>query len=269
MLFTAPQKGSSPLARGTPLLDAGKVGGGGLIPARAGNTPENHQKHSSGRAHPRSRGEHKQGSTAAQTKAGSSPLARGTRKSGIMPFWNAGLIPARAGNTFAKGVAGSRAGAHPRSRGEHAHRRGLAQPCTGSSPLARGTRSTFAEHGSFFGLIPARAGNTNESLGVRGLLRAHPRSRGEHSGSNPPILRRTGSSPLARGTHGVNEGEPLTVGLIPARAGNTSGSQRLCSPFRAHPRSRGEHSRIVTLHALATGSSPLARGTQSTKLASS
>ena len=50
--------------------------------------------------------------------------------------------------------------------------------------------------------------------------------------------------------------------LIPARAGNTGLMPAARASPTAHPRSRGEHSRIVTLHALATGSSPLARGTR-------
>ena len=50
---------------------------------------------------------------------GSSPLARGTRGElyGVRLF--AGLIPARAGNTFGTIAYVNSERAHPRSRGEH------------------------------------------------------------------------------------------------------------------------------------------------------
>ena len=50
----------------------------------------------------------------------------------------------------------------------------------GSSPLARGTRPVFVYIGSEIGLIPARAGNTQEALLCEASFGAHPRSRGEH-----------------------------------------------------------------------------------------
>ena len=91
------------------------------------------------------------------------------------------------------------------------------------------------------GLIPARAGNTWPRQKTRAPARAHPRSRGEHVQTLDKLGDASGSSPLARGTlfQKVNEGRG--VGLIPARAGNTSWSQSSSSSARAHPRSRGEH----------------------------
>ena len=69
-----------------------------------------------------------------------------------------------------------------------------------------------------------------------------------------------GSSPLARGPRDGASWLKLRHGLIPARAGTTNTSGNRARRGGAHPRSRGDHTRIVTLHALATGSSPLARG---------
>ena len=70
-----------------------------------------------------------------------------------------------------------------------------------------------------------------------------------------------GSSPLARGTHGIGCTLEKCRGLIPARAGNT----RTFSPSHAarwaHPRSRGEHPYKPLRVLLMMGSSPLARGT--------
>ena len=75
------------------------MAGGGLIPARAGNTKRKTSGIFSTRAHPRSRGEHFDTLGITHPKKGSSPLARGTRRvtSWITDPW--GLIPARAGNT--------------------------------------------------------------------------------------------------------------------------------------------------------------------------
>ena len=70
-----------------------------------------------------------------------------------------------------------------------------------------------------------------------------------------------GSSPLARGTLGGKPKIQVEEGLIPARAGNTRRRAHPPGLPRAHPRSRGEHSRKKYLAKLDKGSSPLARGT--------
>ena len=95
----SPAAGSSPLARGTPAVRAGVGLGGGLIPARAGNTGGVRKLPPPGGAHPRSRGEHVIPVLVQIGQAGSSPLARGTQR-GVVPGRSIrGLIPARAGNT--------------------------------------------------------------------------------------------------------------------------------------------------------------------------
>ena len=152
--------------------------------------------------------------------------------------------------------------AHPRSRGEHTSSLRLARLPRGSSPLARGTQQI--RHGGQYrrGLIPARAGNTLARADRRGVHRAHPRSRGEHSPIVTASMVNKGSSPLARGTRRGALQSHRQLGLIPARAGNTRRSGTRRHRVWAHPRSRGEHNR-VTEHAQGVqGSSPLARGTR-------
>ena len=97
---------------------------------------------------------------------------------------------------------------------------------------------------------------------MSGIIRAHPRSRGEHNSPRYCDQLTTGSSPLARGTPvwSVNARGP--AGLIPARAGNTSMVRVYSGSFWAHPRSRGEHSGCSLWSRFLQGSSPLARGTQ-------
>ena len=174
-------RGSSPLARGTRNPFVIFSDGWGLIPARAGNTSPGPWQHLLNGAHPRSRGEHRPPPKPGSLLRGSSPLARGTRHCKRTLSVKHGLIPARAGNTVWRALPGSWHGAHPRSRGEHNRRRGSERGDWGSSPLARGTLEGVALGGDFFGLIPARAGNTARLGAGRLLCWAHPRSRGEHT----------------------------------------------------------------------------------------
>ena len=93
---------------------------------------------------------------------------------------------------------------------------------SGSSPLARGTLENWSPALSNRGLIPARAGNTGWVREDGQLYGAHPRSRGEHALYAVPGLVASGSSPLARGTPGPVSKTAGPMGLIPARAGNTT-----------------------------------------------
>ena len=151
-------------------------------------------------------------------------------------------------------------------RGEHCVQPKVISMLTGSSPLARGTRTASPRWWKLSGIIPACAGNTMSPLSSWMWGQDHPRLRGEHSSSSmigSPIL---GSSPLARGTPGAVPAEDPAWGIIPACAGNTplvSGSWRT---ERDHPRLRGEHMPTVPSYTDTHGSSPLARGTLDAKL---
>ena len=91
--------GSSPLARGT-LMDVGyRPEVVRFIPARAGNTPSAGSAPARWSVHPRSRGEHWQRACVAISRAGSSPLARGTPVGRGRDVPGERFIPARAGNT--------------------------------------------------------------------------------------------------------------------------------------------------------------------------
>ena len=73
--------GSSPLARGTPKLERAVQDELRFIPARAGNTKDGWVLCAARPVHPRSRGEHTMPWKSIARAAGSSPLARGTRRS--------------------------------------------------------------------------------------------------------------------------------------------------------------------------------------------
>ncbi len=132
--------GSSPLARGTLSGYFVVMPPPRFIPARAGNTHGPREPEDDAPVHPRSRGEH--------------VGRRGVRPSGGR------FIPARAGNTLPGFDVPADLPVHPRSRGEHLARKQVVIRVSGSSPLARGTRSAH-ERGDRRGrFIPARAGNT-------------------------------------------------------------------------------------------------------------
>ena len=91
--------GSSPLAQGTHSGETQEEGVRRLIPARAGNTCLDSESMIAPEAHPRSRGEHGAAVLVEGYEEGSSPLARGTRRSWGGRLRRVRLIPARAGNT--------------------------------------------------------------------------------------------------------------------------------------------------------------------------
>ena len=194
-----------------------------LIPAHAGKTRNGVSPASQGWAHPRSRGENMTLFIDVSFQGGSSPLARGKLPGSTAGYAQAGLIPARAGKTTQSHSGRSAAPAHPRSRGENPDRRGLRDRAGGSSPLARGKHRARDRLVSTLRLIPARAGKTRSIPTPPQGTAAHPRSRGENSG-----------------TMVIGHRPPW---LIPARAGKTLCATCPRTTAVAHPRSRGENCR--------------------------
>ncbi len=152
--------GSSPRARGTPLVEMRSQVSGRFIPAGAGNTQPTDGQPSRATVHPRGRGEHSGKSKDSGLNSGSSPRARGTRNRIQAACSGRRFIPAGAGNTGRYGPPHGISTVHPRGRGEHWLKCSCARISTGSSPRARGT------HGQGLGsqgrdrFIPAGAGNT-------------------------------------------------------------------------------------------------------------
>ena len=91
--------GSSPRMRGTRADRIRAVSRAGIIPAYAGNTPSGLSSARNVRDHPRVCGEHKYFAIAFAPYSGSSPRMRGTLCGAGESFFNAGIIPAYAGNT--------------------------------------------------------------------------------------------------------------------------------------------------------------------------
>ena len=176
----SPFRGSSPLTRGKRNREQGTGKHTRLIPAHAGKTRNAAANSLESRAHPRSRGENLNGDLEKLGGSGSSPLTRGKRMDLNDHGYRTRLIPAHAGKTGRRGRPRSRAGAHPRSRGENVTVSEGWEKLEGSSPLTRGKRGVepFLDQGC--GLIPAHAGKTQTRAAGRSTRRAHPRSRGEN-----------------------------------------------------------------------------------------
>ena len=194
---------------------------GRIIPARAGFTSSPRCPHHISRDHPRSRGVYPGLQVGDCRECGSSPLARGLRGQARPPPAELRIIPARAGFTSWHGPSGGVCGDHPRSRGVYPSCDGHEGSPSGSSPLARGLRSTIDRMTTRQGIIPARAGFTSYMFGVPSPVPDHPRSRGVYLGLARGHVVRFGSSPLARGLPGHDLPLREIRGIIPARAGFT------------------------------------------------
>ena len=137
----------------------------------------------------------------------------------------------------------------------------------GSSPLARGLLRVPVMLDDSFGIIPARAGFTR-GLGGSGVhLGDHPRSRGVYNHIPCIQIKRSGSSPLARGLLDGHGGNIRRTRIIPARAGFTIWMTGAASRSQDHPRSRGVYFLGRFFTTFYPGSSPLARGLHARRLA--
>ena len=173
--------GSSPLTRGTPVRFKPSFSLIRFIPAYAGNSRETVSRSKSKSVHPRLRGELYGPSAVVAKICGSSPLTRGTLSAELEKMINQSV--------------------HPRLRGELRTSFFVISDNSGSSPLTRGTQSCVQSEKYLWRFIPAYAGNSSSGLTASGITSVHPRLRGELIGLARRLRRRTGSSPLTRGTH--------------------------------------------------------------------
>ena len=130
---------------------------------------------------------------------------------------------------------------YPRWRGEHLFSQIYGLLLFGLSPLARGTRAHGIQSRVSARFIPAGAGNTGSATAAPMTTSVYPRWRGEHEILVSVNAANTGLSPLARGTHILQNTRLISTRFIPAGAGNT---RRLISAARdspVYPRWRGEH----------------------------
>ena len=130
----------------------------------------------------------------------------------------------------------------------------------GSSPHARGLRFWSPRRSGATRIIPARAGFTTSPSTTSRRPRDHPRTRGVYPRDCTNSIPGEGSSPHARGLHGLVVGGHDRFRIIPARAGFTSPSCGRPSTPTDHPRTRGVYIIRPGGPQCDDGSSPHARG---------
>ena len=158
---------------------------------------------------------------------GSSPRVRGAVRDQARNGHRSGIIPARAGSRCIALVKLPRVWDHPRACGEQASRCAAFRSLSGSSPRVRGAVLSVGYLLDKCGIIPARAGSSNDNFAILIADGDHPRACGEQLTMDPEGDSSKGSSPRVRGAapRALVASSPL--GIIPARAGS-SGMRACC-----------------------------------------
>ena len=130
----------------------------------------------------------------------------------------------------------------------------------GPSPLARGSLEQASGTFTYWGSIPARAGQPSSPIVIGEIGRVHPRSRGAAATNAGFVGGALGPSPLARGSPTDLPMRSGGLGSIPARAGQPCRRCGASRPRWVHPRSRGAAATPGVVPVTVHGPSPLARG---------
>ncbi len=257
--------GSSPRVRGKLgfLVDGDFPGR--IIPARAGQTSRCTLTVASRPDHPRACGANLSTSSNSNSSAGSSPRVRGKRPRARDRVDRRRIIPARAGQTQDQQGTMTDSPDHPRACGANPDFRAAAERETGSSPRVRGKRSRSTRHCRCSWIIPARAGQTQETSGKNTGDADHPRACGANESSLSRLSSTSGSSPRVRGKQLYETAKSQKRRIIPARAGQTGSSRPPWSAPSDHPRACGANKGSQDGFAQLFGSSPRVRGKRTAK----
>ena len=151
---------------------------------------------------------------------GSSPRVRGAVSAQAYASDDLGIIPARAGSSLAPRNLPCQARDHPRACGEQALRPMMLPPGSGSSPRVRGAVEVDAAGYQRPGIIPARAGSSQDWPYATPRFQDHPRACGEQPFELFAWELFAGSSPRVRGAAIACWPSWPAAGIIPARAGS-------------------------------------------------
>ena len=190
-------------------------------PACAGSTCVLDQYTLNLQDHPRLRGEYINSEILLSSCPGSPPLARGVQKGKKYLTKAERITSACAGNTRPKRKSGRPSEDHPRLRGEYPPSAYITFAILGSPPLARGVQGCLIMGLHFPRITPACAGSTDRGGGRCGVLKDHPRLRGEYHGRDHKIHSHRRSPPLARGVPTTKIILLAILRITPACAGST------------------------------------------------
>ena len=135
-----------------------------------------------------------------------------------LPPW---ITPACAGKTTDSESFTFLGEDHPRMRGEDSSHTVPATLAAGSPPHARGRQGDDVLAHFVFRITPACAGKTLIHFFAHGVLKDHPRMRGEDGVFMKRIGGIVGSPPHARGRLHERQGGFQGAGITPACAGKT------------------------------------------------
>ncbi len=261
-------RGSSPRMRGKHLAQYGRGLGGRIIPAHAGQTVGTNTVLSMPSDHPRACGANYSPFSWGMMQFGSSPRMRGKPAQRVLRRQTTRIIPAHAGQTFARRRAACSGTDHPRACGANAlfiERKVLR---TGSSPRMRGKRGVIVIVHVAERIIPAHAGQTKSLAALAALAADHPRACGANAVSTAAFMWPCGSSPRMRGKRLAKRNVHGIVRIIPAHAGQTGITRSKALGTADHPRTCGANWPGTTQQNTAVGSSPHMRGKPRTRGAS-
>ena len=235
-----------------------------IIPAHAGNSRAILASQGAASDHPRACGELALRLGVCQYGLGSSPRMRGTPGKFVRCRGVHRIIPAHAGNSCPTIPCTSARTDHPRACGELARCWIESSRVFGSSPRMRGTRDPVDACAFPLRIIPAHAGNSRIPPDRVTFRADHPRACGELWVSLGQAPTESGSSPRMRGTRLTTKPRRASSRIIPAHAGNSTGTPSRRTRIADHPRACGEL-RVYVREAWGIGgSSPRMRGTLQT-----
>ena len=196
---TCPVPGSSPRVRGKRVVRDRVTILPRIIPARAGQTTRGDGITHSRSDHPRACGANYRASPQTNHRNGSSPRVRGKLPvTWFLPL-ELRIIPARAGQTTARGLSCKGRPDHPRACGANDEPRADWPDSCGSSPRVRGKRSDARLRVRAGRIIPARAGQTQGVRAAVAPIPDHPRACGANGRRLHVDVVHLGSSPRVRG----------------------------------------------------------------------
>src|SRR5665811_1453067 len=127
---------------------------------------------------------------------------------------------------------------------------------SGSSPRVWGPRPHLTEQPSHCRFIPTRVGTTGMSIKWASSPAVHPHACGDHVVTHGDRLPYRGSSPRVWGPQVTWAKEHRTVRFIPTRVGTTTSDKRSATAMSVHPHACGDHSGVMPVAAVISGSSP-------------
>ena len=260
--YSEPVGGLSPRGRGKLCRSPSCPEARRSIPAWAGETSTNSRVSMCARVYPRVGGGNPSLRDRLTPLRGLSPRGRGKPTLPIMENLRHRSIPAWAGETPPRPLAGIRAQVYPRVGGGNLWNMRASPSGRGLSPRGRGKRDKAYVVVRHIGSIPAWAGETNSARRAVPLTGVYPRVGGGNGVWIGARARVGGLSPRGRGKQIAQARRHTTKGSIPAWAGETGHWILPKSGEPVYPRVGGGNSFRLVFPSLPGGLSPRGRGKQ-------